>query len=89
MMTVTQTNDTGSLPPNSPAAIFPKFSLLAKGEVVEVLVGQDKAIYKLYKELLVANSPYFATGLEDCGKGTSNKIDLANVDTRTFDVFVA
>jgi len=61
---------------------------LAKGEFVDVLVGQEKTKYKLHKVLLTSKSPYFATSLKDCWNGKTNEIDLTDEDSSAFDVFV-
>ncbi|KAK5087335.1 hypothetical protein LTR70_002176 [Exophiala xenobiotica] len=87
-MTVNQTNVADSPPANTSIAASSRPSFLAKGEIVNVLVGQDKTRYKLHKVLLTAKSPYFATSLKDCWNGKTNDIDLTDEDTSAFDVFV-
>ncbi|KAK5948919.1 hypothetical protein OHC33_010005 [Knufia fluminis] len=61
---------------------------VAKGAIIEVVVGKKKTSYMLHKDLLIARSPYFATSLKHCWNGKRNKVDLLNEDCTAFEAFV-
>lgn len=55
---------------------------------VPILVGPGRERYYVYKDLLAANSSYFAAQFKKCWDGTKSEIELLDADQEAFELVV-
>lgn len=63
-------------------------SKYAQQEIVTILVGTEKTVFRLPKDFLRSKVPYFEASLKDCWNGRSNEIVFSDVDKAVFECFV-
>lgn len=78
-----------ALPLHEDADIATDFSSIFKSDTVEILVGPDKQVFYVHKQLLREKVPYFEVCLkEDWKKDKDDAVDLREVDPAGFGFIV-
>ncbi|KAI4629083.1 uncharacterized protein J4E87_003344 [Alternaria ethzedia] len=66
----------------------PRFSTVAKGEIVTIFVGYEKKRYNIHKDIICHHSEYFRTAFNGRWKESDEGVTLEDVDPEVFNLFV-